>query len=127
MLCPIKTHHSSDTCALSCGQADQNWVIYIIYREKCNVLFTENLIRVTPLTHGVTSASELRYSHFGRIQQETEIVSEYDQEKPQSRTADKPEEDPHNNHKTPGKQTKQSNQLSLSLFPIKIIAKLEWT
>ena len=32
------------------------------------------------------------------------------------------EEEPHNNHETPGRQTKQSN----FLFPIKIIAKLEW-
>ena len=29
------------------------------------------------------------------------------------------EEEPHNNHKTPGRQTKQSSQLS---FPIKMIA-----
>ena len=34
------------------------------------------------------------------------------------------EEEPHNNHKTPGRQTKQSNKLSL---PIKMIAKLEGT
>ena len=34
------------------------------------------------------------------------------------------EEEPHNNHETPGRQTKQSNQLSL---PIKMIAKLEST
>ena len=34
------------------------------------------------------------------------------------------EEEPHNNDETPGRQTKQSNQLSL--FPIKMIAKLEW-
>ena len=31
---------------------------------------------------------------------------------------------PHNNYETPGRQTKQSNQLSL---PVKMIAKLEWT
>ena len=44
------------------------------------------------------------------------IVSEYDQEITQSQTSDKPmtpEEEPHNNHETPGRQTKQSNQLSL--------------
>ena len=35
------------------------------------------------------------------------ILSEYDQEIPQS------QEEPHNNHETPGRQTKQSNQLSL--------------
>ena len=45
-----------------------------------------------------------------------EIVSEYDQEIPQSETADKPwhrEEEPLNHHETPGRQIKQSNQLSL--------------
>ena len=34
------------------------------------------------------------------------------------------EEEPHNNHETPGRKTKQSNQLFL---PIKMIAKLELT
>ena len=34
------------------------------------------------------------------------------------------EEEPHNNHETPGGPSKQSNQLS---FPIKMIAKLEGT
>ena len=40
---------------------------------------------------------------------------EYDQEIPQSLTADKPiasEEEPYNNHQTPGRQTKQSKKLS---------------
>ena len=51
------------------------------------------------------------------------IVSEYDQENykllinPWHR-----EKEPHNNHKTQGRQTKESNQLS---FPIKMIAKLD--
>ena len=42
--------------------------------------------------------------------------SEYDQEIPQSQTADKPMTPrgmPHSNHETPGRQTKKSNQLSL--------------
>ena len=39
-------------------------------------------------------------------------VSEYDQDIPQSQTADKPMASI-NNHETPGRQTKQSNQLSL--------------
>ena len=42
--------------------------------------------------------------------------SEYDQEIPQSQTADSPiapEEEPLNHQETPGKQIKQSNQLSL--------------
>ena len=47
----------------------------------------------------------------------TKIVSEYDQKIPQSQTADNPvaprEEEPLNHHKTPGRQIKQSNQLSL--------------
>ena len=44
------------------------------------------------------------------------IVSEYDQEIPQSQTTENPwhgEEEPLNHHKTPGRQIKQSNQLSL--------------
>ena len=43
-------------------------------------------------------------------------VSEYDQEIPQSQTAATPwhrEEEPLNHCETPGRQTKQSNQLSL--------------
>ena len=50
------------------------------------------------------------------------IVSEYDQEISQSQTAEKPwhrEEEPHNNHEIPGRQTKQSNQLSLPKRGIK--------
>ena len=53
------------------------------------------------------------------------MVSEYDQEIPQSQTADwpiAPEGEPHNNHETPARQSKQ--EIS-SLFPIKMIAKLE--
>ena len=44
------------------------------------------------------------------------IVSEYDQEIPKSQTADNPvprEEETLNHHETPGRQIKQSNQLSL--------------
>ena len=33
-------------------------------------------------------------------------------------------EEPHNNHETPGRQTKQETR---SLFPIEMISKLEWT
>ena len=46
----------------------------------------------------------------------SEIEREYDQEIPQSQTAYTPmtpREEPHNNRKTPGRQTKQSNQPSL--------------
>ena len=34
------------------------------------------------------------------------------------------EEEQHNNHETPGRQTKQT---TCSLYPIMMIAKLEWT
>ena len=40
------------------------------------------------------------------------LVSEYDQEIPQSQTTDH-EEEPHNNHETPGRKTKHSNQFYL--------------
>ena len=46
----------------------------------------------------------------------TKILSEYGQETPQSQTADKPMAPrgrANNNHETPGRQTKQSNQLCL--------------
>ena len=52
------------------------------------------------------------------------IVSEYDQEIPQSQTTDNPLEKPHNNHDKPGSQTSKATSY---LFPIKMIAKLEWT
>ena len=45
----------------------------------------------------------------------SKIVSEYDQEIPQSQTAGNPwhrEEEPLNHHETSGRQIKQSNQLS---------------
>ena len=49
--------------------------------------------------------------------------SEYVQEILQSQTADKPLSHT-KNMRTPGRQTKQSNQLYL---PIEMIAKIEWT
>ena len=54
--------------------------------------------------------------YFNSIKLHSKIVSEYDQEIPQSQTADTPrhrEEEPLNHHETPGRQIKQSNQLSL--------------
>ena len=45
-----------------------------------------------------------------------EIVREYDQEIPHHKQQTNPrhcEEEPHNHHETPGRQTKQSNQLPL--------------
>ena len=62
--------------------------------------------------------------YFQRNYKQTQIRnSEYDQEIQTNPWHH--QEEPHNNHKTPGRQTKQSNQLSL--FPIEMIAKLEWT
>ena len=56
------------------------------------------------------------------------IVSEYDQEIPKSHELQTNswhrEEEPHNNHETSARQTKQSNQLSL---PHQDDCKLEWT
>ena len=46
----------------------------------------------------------------------SKMISEYDQEIPQTQTADNPwhrEEEPPTNQETPGRQIKQSNQLSL--------------
>ena len=40
-------------------------------------------------------------------------VSEYDQEIPLQTNPWHLEEEPHNNHETPGRQTNQNNQLSL--------------
>ena len=45
-----------------------------------------------------------------------EIVSEYDQDIPHHKQRTNPQhckEEPHNHHETPGRQTKQSNQLPL--------------
>ena len=53
---------------------------------------------------------------FGNMKIFLKIVNEYDQEIPQSQTAYNPwhhEEEPLNHHETPGRQIKQSNQLSL--------------
>ena len=49
---------------------------------------------------------------------------EYDQDIPQSQTADKPMAPPHNTLETPGRQTTQSNQLSP---PHQDDYKTEWT
>ena len=51
------------------------------------------------------------------------MIRKYHIHKPQTNPWHR-EEESHNHHETPGRQTKQSNQLSLF---IKMIAKLEWT
>ena len=50
------------------------------------------------------------------------MIRKYHNHKPQT-TPQHREEEPLNYYETPGRQTKQSNQL----FPIKMIAILEWT
>ena len=50
------------------------------------------------------------------IYERAKIISEYEKEIPQSQTAVKPqhrEEESHNNHEAPGRQTEQSKQLFL--------------
>ena len=69
----MKTHHSSDEhiCGLSKGV--QTCIIYNYYLGQMQCVHTKISIPVTPLTHDVTSASKLRYSHFGRIQKDPKI------------------------------------------------------
>ena len=57
----------------------------------------------------------------------SKIVSEYDQEIPQSQTADKPMA-PRGRATQPSRDTRKTNQAKQPvLFPIKMIAKLEGT
>ena len=61
------------------------------------------------------SESQILLDWFQDKCMQAKILSEYDQEIPQSLTADNPmtrEEEPLNHHETPGRQIKQSNQLS---------------
>ena len=55
-----------------------------------------------------TSCNTFKVKKKTRAYYRVKLVSEYDQEIPQSQNADKPchcEEEPHNNHETPGTQT----------------------
>ena len=58
----------------------------------------------------------------------SEIVSEYDQEIPQSQTADKPMA-PRGRATQQSRDTRKTkpSKATSSLFPIKMTAKLEWT
>ena len=71
--CPMKTHHSSDAHICCLSKAVQNFVIYNYYLGQIRLFLTVISTLVTPLTHDVTSASKLRYSHFGRIQKYPKI------------------------------------------------------
>ena len=69
----------------------------------------QNLTKVLGIAAWVLSFRFERMKHL-------KIVSEYDQEIPQSKTADNlwhREEEPLNHHETPRRQMKKSNQLSL--------------
>ena len=66
--CPMKTHHFYDGHICGLSKAVQNCVIYNYYLGQMCCFCTKNSIPVTPLTHDVTSASKLRFSHFWRIQ-----------------------------------------------------------
>ena len=64
----MKTHHSSEARICGLSKAVQNCVIYNYYLGQMRCFRTTISIRVTQLTHDVTSPSKLRKSHFGRIQ-----------------------------------------------------------
>ena len=78
----------------------QSGVFTFIYTDRMTKLKTVEIL-VKP-----------NFKQSGWVTDWSKKVSEYDQKIPQSQTADR-EEEPHSNHKTPGRQTKQSNQLSL--------------
>ena len=67
----MKMHHSSDAHICGLLKGVQNCIIYNYYLMQC--FRTKISIPVTLLTHGVTSVSKLRYSHFGRIQNDPKI------------------------------------------------------
>ena len=56
----MKTHHSSDAHICGLSKAVQKIVIYNYYLEQMQRFRTKISIPVTPLTHDVTSASNLR-------------------------------------------------------------------
>ena len=60
------------------------------------------------------------FKHFSKI---ASMIRKCHNHKPQTNPWHS-EEEPHNNHETPGNQLSKATS---SLFPIKMIAKLEWT
>ena len=66
----MKTQHSSNAHICGLSIAVQNNVIYNYYVGQMRRFRTKISIPVTPLTHDVTSASKLRFSHFWRIQKD---------------------------------------------------------
>ena len=56
----------------------------------------------------------------------TKIVNEYDQDIPQSQTADNPVA-PRGRAAQPSRDTRKTKAKQSALFPIKMIAILEWT
>ena len=73
----MKTHHYLDAHICVLSKAAQNCVIYNYYLGQMQRFRTKISIPVTPLTHGVTSASKLRSRHFGRIQNDPKISFKY--------------------------------------------------
>ena len=94
-------------CRLSC--------VIQIYPMKENISFDPYKLPIMYCPENVKGTLK----HFYHGSKHSEKLSEYDQEIPQSHTADQPtasEEEPQNtnSYKTSGRQLKQSNQLSLS-------------
>ena len=71
--CPMKTHHCSDAHICGLLKGVLNCIIYNYHLGHMQCFRTKILIPVTPLTHDVTSASKLRYSHFRRIEKDPKI------------------------------------------------------
>ena len=69
----MKTHHSLDAHICGLLKGVRNCIFYNYYLGQKQCFRTKNSIPVKPLTHDATSASKLRYSHFGRIQKDYKI------------------------------------------------------
>ena len=92
---------------------------------KCQNQFFQNMVMLHIILKGMTHTATREQIYFTRrpptralwgLVKRSKIVSEYDQEIPQSQTADNPvapRREPLNHHETPGTRIKQSNQLSL--------------
>ena len=83
--------------------------------------------RSTTLEHSENILLEgLCRFHGTKVTLNSKIVSEYDQEIPQSQTADNPMA-PQGRAAQPSQEDKFLSKATSSLFPIKMIAILEWT
>ena len=92
-----------------CFSSVQNYTVLVV---SVDHIFCINMIPCVAMTNAVL----ICILHNNNYVTRQKIVSEYDQEIPQSQIADNPvapEEELLNHHETPGRQIKQSNQLSL--------------